>query len=194
VGRSTVAPAPRSRRGREHIAPVRGRAARVVLLRHGPAELRDPARWPDDRDRPLSRKGTAQTRRVARALVALVGPAAFVATGPAVRSRSTATIVADRLTPGRAVVRWDELDVARRPEPILARLGRELRRDRPVVLVGHDPVLGELLGLAVVGEGLAFARLSKAGAACLEFPARVRPGAARLRWLLTRKQLARKGA
>jgi phosphohistidine phosphatase len=174
-------------------AAERGRPARVVLLRHGPAEVRDPARWPDDRHRPLSAKGLAQTRRVARSVAGLVGDAAFVASGPALRARRTAELVAESLDPPRTSVLWSELDVGRRPEAALSRLGRELRRGRRGILVGHDPGLGELLGLAISGEGIRLARLTKAGAACLEFPAGVRPGAARLLWLLTRKQLVARG-
>jgi phosphohistidine phosphatase len=165
----------------------------VVVVRHGPAEDRDPVRWPNDRLRPLSSKGTQQTRRVAKGLVRLLDGVARVASGPAVRARRTAELVGGALSPPRAVDLWPELDLDEDAAPILNRVRRELRVRQTAVLVGHDPVLAELIGLAVTGEGAAVARLTKGGAAALEFPASVRPGSARLLWLLTRKQLAALG-
>jgi phosphohistidine phosphatase SixA len=73
--------------------------------------------------------------------------------------------------------------------PIFTRLRRTVEADRTVVIVGHEPTLGEFVGMALTGEGVSFARLTKGGAACLEFPRSLRPGSARLLWLLTRKQL-----
>ena len=36
---------------------------RVILFRHGPAEVRDPSRWPEDTERPLTRRGEKRSRR-----------------------------------------------------------------------------------------------------------------------------------
>ncbi len=166
------------------------RRVTVVLLRHGPAEDRDPTRWPEDRDRPLSTRGTSQTRRAARGLIGLLDGVDHLASGPAARSQRTAEIVGQAVRPARRVATWPELDIDRPAPPILARVRRELAVHETAVLVGHDPVLSELIGLALTGEGAAVARLTKAGAAALEFPAAVRPGSGRLLWLLTRKQLA----
>jgi phosphohistidine phosphatase len=162
----------------------------VILVRHGPAEDRDPSRWPDDRQRPLSAKGLEQTRRVAGSLAGLLDGVACLASGPALRSERTAELVGRALRPPRRVALWPELDLGRPALPILARVRRELSVHKTAVLVGHDPTLAELVGLALTGEGAAVARLTKAGAAALEFPASVRPGSGRLLWLLTRKQLA----
>ncbi|MGA8302158.1 MAG: histidine phosphatase family protein [Thermoplasmata archaeon] len=163
---------------------------RVVVFRHGPAEVRNPARWPDDGLRPLSAKGTQQTRRVARSLARLLGSVSCVASGPAVRARRTAEILGKQLDPPRRAVLWPELDMGTTAAPVFAPLRRVARTDRTTVLVGHEPTLAEFVGLALTGEGVSFARLTKGGAACLEFPRALRPGSARLLWLLTRKQLA----
>jgi phosphohistidine phosphatase len=167
--------------------------ARVVVFRHGPAETRDPARWPDDGLRPLSRKGAEQTRRTVRGLVDQVGAVARLASSPAVRARSTAEILGRALEPPRRPQLWPELDLGTTAVGILPRLRSEMGVGKTVVLVGHDPTLSEFLGLALAGESIEFARLTKAGAACVEFPRTVRPGAGRLLWLLTRKQLAGAG-
>lgn len=166
------------------------RPARVVLLRHGPAETRDPARWPNDRLRPLSAKGIRQTQRIAAGLVRLLGSVSCIATSPAVRARRTAEILGRTLDPHRRPELWPELDVGHLAAPIFPRLRRETGTRRTVVIVGHEPTFAQFVGLALTGEGMPFVRLTKGGAACLEFPRAVRPGSARLLWLLTRRQLA----
>jgi phosphohistidine phosphatase len=85
---------------------------------------------------------------------------------------------------------WSELEPDGAPGPILERLQR-LSRKRGIILVGHEPTLGELLGLSVTGESVPIARFSKAGAAQINFPEEPRPGAAEIGWILTRKQLER---
>jgi phosphohistidine phosphatase len=167
------------------------RSVRVVVVRHGPAALRDPGRWPDDSVRPLTPKGAEQTRTAAKGLVRYVGSRVRLASSPAVRCRVTAEFLRSALDPTPRLDFWEELAPGALAPPIFERLSAAARSGQAVVLVGHEPTLAEFVGLALTGEGTPFARLGKPSAACLEFPATVRPGAARLRWLLTRKQLAR---
>ena len=139
-------------------------------------------------------KGIQQTRRVATGLSRLVGPVSTLATSPALRASRTAEILGKALDPPRRPVPWTELD---RRDPLLADPAagaqRESAVNRTLVIVGHEPTLAEFVGLSLTGEGIAVVRLTKGGAACLEFPSAVRPGAARLLWLLTRKQLSDAG-
>ncbi len=165
------------------------RYLRVVVVRHGPAETRDPARWPDDDLRPLTPKGLKDTRKAARGIADLLDSAPVIATSSAERARATAEVVRSALGSKRRIEAWEELASGRMAEPIFARLERSARPGKAFVLVGHEPTLAEFVGLALTGDGLPLVELSKGGAACLEFPAAVRPGAARLLWLLTRRQL-----
>lgn len=167
-----------------------GRYVRVIALRHGPAEEEDPVRWPDDRRRPLSEKGAGEVTRVARHLAEMVDGVGRIATSEAERALRTAEILRRELRTSPRLETWEELAPGGAPEPLFARVARTHRRDRELVLVGHEPTLSELVGVALVGEGVSVVRLARAGAACLEFPGEVRPGAGRLLWLLTRKQLA----
>jgi phosphohistidine phosphatase SixA len=57
-----------------------------------------------------------------------------------------------------------------------------------VALVGHAPLLDELLGMLVANDPEIGTSLSKAGAACVEISAD--GGEAELRWLMRREQLA----
>jgi len=163
----------------------------VVLLRHAPAEVRDPARWPQDERRPLTRAGRSDARRVALGLRAAgVHPERVVASA-ADRALATAQIAVRALGNGAPsnVERWDELAPGAEAGAALGRLARERSMRGTVLLVGHEPQLGRLLGLLVFGEPVAAVRLRRAGAALIELPGRVVPGGGRLDWLLTRRQL-----
>jgi len=171
--------------------PLRGpRNVRVVVVRHGPAEDRNPVRWPDDDRRPLTPKGIAQTRRAAKGLARLVPPADRIATSAATRAVSTAELVQRGLGDSPRMEEWAELGAGRLAGPIFDRLRRSVRTGQEIVLVGHDPTLAEFVGMALSGDGVPVVRLAKGGAACLEFPASVGPGSGRLVWLLTRRQLS----
>ena len=161
----------------------------VIFYRHGPAEDRDPRRWPDDDDRPLTREGRGEVRRAARGLARIEPKVESVLSSPALRAHQTAEIVREELEVRRALVLWPELSPGESAAAILARLAGRSAKGRPPVLVGHEPTLGELVGLSIGGEAISWVRLSKGGAACVTFAQRVTPGGAVLDWLLTRRQL-----
>jgi phosphohistidine phosphatase len=162
----------------------------VVVVRHGPAEPRDPARWPNDDRRPLTGKGRSQTRRAARGLAHLTDEVDRLVTSAADRASKTAEIVAKELASAPTPETWPELAPGNLPDPIFDRIRRSARTGKEIVLVGHEPTLAEFVGMALVGDGISVVHLTRGGAACLEFPGGVRPGAGRLLWLFTRKQLA----
>jgi phosphohistidine phosphatase len=166
------------------------RNVRVVVVRHGPAEVRDPARWPDDDQRPLTGKGVQQTRKAARGIARLAAPVDRIVTSPAARAATTAELVRRSLGDSTRMETWTELNSGKLPAPIFDRLRRSVRSGQEIVLIGHDPTLAEFVGMALAGDGVPMVRLGKGGAACVEFPSSVGPGAGRLVWLLTRKQLA----
>jgi phosphohistidine phosphatase SixA len=172
----------------------RDRNVRIVLVRHGPAEERDPVRWPNDERRPLTSKGRAQTRRAAKGLARVSRPVDRMASSAAERAVDTAKMVQSALDDPPKLETWPELAPGNLPQVILERLRRSVRPGQELMLVGHEPTLAELVGLALVGDGVPVVHLTKGGAACLEFPRGVKPGAARLVWLLTRKQLADESA
>ena len=164
----------------------------IVIVRHGPAADRDPSRWRDDQMRPLTADGKRSTRKAARGLAALHPTLDKIVTSPAARAYETAEILRTVLKVEAELETWSELEPDTPPGPILERLQR-LSRRRGICLVGHEPTMGELLGLSVTGESVPIARFSKGGAARIVFPAEPRPGAAEIGWILTRKQLERLG-
>lgn len=167
--------------------PRRGEGSRLVLFRHGPAEELDPVRWPDDAQRPLSRSGREEVRRAAHGLARLTGPVGRIASSPAERARATAELLAEALTPPPRPEAWPELAPGSAAEPILARVRPA---PLPTVVVGHAPTLSELVGYAVIGDAVPVVHIARGGAACVDFPREIRPGAGVLAWLLTRRQLS----
>jgi phosphohistidine phosphatase len=163
----------------------------IVLFRHGPAADRDGRRWPDDDARPLTPEGVRATRRAARGLARLVGGIDRLYTSPALRAHRTAELLRAELEAAPELAELEELAPGAPAALLLDRLRRSHRLTARIAVVGHEPTLGELIGLGLVGEAVSVARLAKAGAASVEFPRAAVPGGGRLDWLITRKQLIR---
>ncbi|MCI4366834.1 MAG: histidine phosphatase family protein [Thermoplasmata archaeon] len=162
------------------------------MLRHAPAEHRDPGRWPNDDARPLRRSGRPEFARAARGLSTLLKSRCVAASSPLVRARQTAEILGTWYRPARSPELWKEL----RPEsPASTALDRVARAIPPaggaVLVVGHEPLLSRLIGLAVCGEGVPVIQCSKGGAIAVDFDAAVVPGGGEIAWALTRSQLGR---
>ncbi len=130
---------------------------RLLLLRHGRAIERED--WIGlDALRPLTRVGRRRTRDVVRAAAPLVTGFAAVWTSPWRRAHQTARL---------AATAWglplEELPWLAGDGPGAGDLLPDLPRE-DTVLVGHEPNLGELLGVLVGGPPVA---LKKAGLALL---------------------------
>lgn len=157
---------------------------KVYLVRHAIAHDRDRVRWPDDAQRPLTPGGKRKFRKAARGLVKLLPGSMPILTSPFVRARQTAAILS--AVAGGKIVECRELAHGGTPRAVFELL--KLRAEKCVVLVGHEPGLGRLLA-AMLGAGTARLGFRKGGAACVEFPGPVAPGAAILAWFLPPKTL-----
>ncbi|HEU4625802.1 MAG TPA: histidine phosphatase family protein [Steroidobacteraceae bacterium] len=146
----------------------------VILVRHAIAFDRDRARWPDDRDRPLSPKGKRKFRKAMPGLARWLPKIDTLLTSPLVRTRQTADILTDEAGWPEGID-TPELAPSGSPEAVLTLLRG--RTEKRVALVGHEPRLGELLALCVAGPGArAFAPLKKGSVACVEFEGEVAAG------------------
>jgi phosphohistidine phosphatase len=162
---------------------------RLYLIRHAIAAEADAKRWPDDRQRPLTREGARRFRRTAGTLVELIragGAVDRLLSSPLVRARETAAILRRAglpepieesvLAPGRTAAR------------VLAVL--RAHAVESIVVVGHEPDLGRLLAVCIAGPDAKLSmRFRKGGAACLSFSGAPRVGEASLEWLLPPKAL-----
>jgi phosphohistidine phosphatase len=159
----------------------------VLIVRHAIACERNPKRWPDDADRPLSPQGVVRARQAAAGIKRLVPHPLHVLSSPFLRARQTAAILTKFAGWPRAVD-CRQLMPDTGVETLLSVLaGMQAPR---IALVGHEPELGQLLEKCLSGDagGAAF-KLRKMGLARLAFHGRVRPGRGQLVCLLPPKAL-----
>jgi phosphohistidine phosphatase len=165
---------------------------RVILFRHGPAGSRDPARWPDDSERPLTARGLEKTRDAARGLARMENTITRVWSSPLRRAVQTAKALEEAVS-GAKVEMLEPLAPGASNRAVLAKLA-EGATDQTVVLVGHEPGLGKLATLLVVGSGAAIElSLKKAGACAVDFEGAPQAGKGELIWLLPPKPLRKLG-
>ncbi len=141
------------------------------LLRHAAAE--DRAKSGRDEDRELTKEGSERARAVARGLAALDPGIDLVVTSPFRRARQTAEPVVEALRLEKSLRSSVALEPATDPEAILEEVHAERER-RAVLLVGHQPHLGELLGRLVCGDEGSAIPLKKASVAWIELSGRRR--------------------
>jgi phosphohistidine phosphatase len=155
---------------------------RIILFRHGPAETRDPNRWPDDSLRPLTPEGAEVTRRAARGVARMEPRITAVFSSPALRALDTARYLMSALELGAE----PELVPSLAPEAAWRDALKWLSgqpADAVVALVGHQPGLdvfaGKLLGASSDGSLV----LKKAGACSITCEV-LEPGRGQLKWWL----------
>lgn len=122
----------------------------LYLIRHAKAHDPDPARWPDDHDRPLSASGEELLQQVARAISTIVPEVNIVLRSPYLRARQTADVLC-------AVADWPEALSTSALEPGKSQVEvvhalTEYRGVGALALVGHEPLLSHLASYLLVGE------------------------------------------
>jgi phosphohistidine phosphatase len=151
---------------------------RLILLRHGQA-VPEGGQW-QDFERPLTARGREDVATVARQLRHQNRIPDRILTSPALRTATTANIVAEQLGLGpEQVVAVDDLYLAG-PETVWLQLTRCGSDWRTVLICGHNPGLSDLagrLGLPPVRRDLATAGLATAVWASSDWGS-VRPEAA----------------
>jgi phosphohistidine phosphatase len=118
----------------------------LLLVRHAHAGDRDPERWPDDRDRPLTDKGRKTHRKVSRALGKLGLVPTKVLTSPWTRAAQTAEILIQELKLSIPAIPTEVLATT----PDLVRLADDIGdpgSNAIVALVGHSPWMEELAAI-----------------------------------------------
>jgi phosphohistidine phosphatase len=158
----------------------------LYIMRHGLAE--EPTPKGDDAARQLTAEGVDKIRKAAAGLRAAGFSFEMILTSPIIRARETADLVAqefDGLKP-RAM---PELTTGASPNGALEALSK-LQLPESVIAVGHEPTLSRLAALLLSGSSESMEiRLKQGGVIALEFGDRVERGGAKLRWMMTQRQL-----
>jgi phosphohistidine phosphatase len=162
----------------------------LYLLRHGIALVRTDPSVSDDRERPLSHKGIKRMRKAAKGLLRLAIPFDTVLTSPLLRARQTAEIVVNTLGKEALLEEISGLAPDSTVEHLMSALTSYQDRQH-LLLVGHEPLLGELAVYLLKRKHSGHLTLElKKGSLChieIASPASDAPG--KLRFLLTPKQL-----
>ncbi len=159
----------------------------LLLVRHAHAGERDSMQWPDDTQRPLTRRGREGARRMARRLREQRLIPTLILASPWCRAWQSAELLAAFSDAKALPVELGALAMTPAIAPIARAIGPQ-DTAAIVALVGHEPWLGQLASLLLVGRREALAvDFPKAGVLGLEIGELSR-GQAQLRFFLRPKQ------
>jgi phosphohistidine phosphatase len=159
----------------------------LYFVRHAAAFDPDPAQWPTDRDRPLTADGEKRFRRAARGLGSLVSSVDVVLSSPYLRAWRTAELL-EQVAGWPKPIESKALEAGRPPAGVLQAL-QVYTTAASVALVGHEPTMHELVSYLLTADtGHVQVEFRKGAVARLEVD-NLRPGAARLVWMLQPKLL-----
>ena len=160
----------------------------LYLVRHAVAFDPDETKWPDDRDRPLTPEGEKRFRRAARGLTEMMPSVDVVLSSRFARAWRTAELL-EKEASWPNPIECAALESGRSPAEVLQAL-QDYASTQSVALVGHEPNMHELASYLLTADtGHVQLDFRKGGVARLELPDGLRPGSARLRWLLTPRVL-----
>ena len=164
---------------------------RLFILRHAIAEDRDEDRYPDDSLRPLSSKGKKKMRYLAESINRLGFSFDFILASPYLRAKQTAEIAAHGLSVADGLFFSDHLAPSGNMPALLRELSMQDLEGKTILLVGHEPYLGNLISLLCAGDDRATLRLKKGGLCFLTAEKLMHGHCATLEWLLTPSILLR---
>jgi phosphohistidine phosphatase len=160
----------------------------LYILRHAIAA--EKGEWKgSDADRPLTKEGVRKMKKSAKGMRRLGVMAEWVLTSPYRRAYETAMIAAKELKLKK------NLKVSRSLAPdgdmkaLVRHLARNFRTWESIILVGHEPYLGRLVGLLTTGNTEKGPMLEKGSLAKLQSYSLTYGQCAQLEWLLTPKIL-----
>jgi phosphohistidine phosphatase len=157
----------------------------LYLFRHGIAVDRENPTVKSDPDRHLTEDGIRKTRAAAAGLKRLQIPFDKILTSPWLRASQTAEILGDVLD--MSVEALPELAGDHSVDELLQALAHQ--RVERLLLVGHEPLLGNTAGRLLCGSADFRIDLKKSGACALEVDGLPSSSPATLLWVLTSKQL-----
>lgn len=156
---------------------------RLLVIRHGKAEERDPDRWPDDGRRPLLPQGVQESRQLGRWLRQQDLLPDRLWSSPLVRAFQTAEAIIEGAEAPQSPEVCDFLGMDYTPDGLLNAI--RMTDVATLALVGHEPDLSWfiqwLLGLRSSTGGV---RMKKGTLAVLELSTPILPGHATLLGLL----------
>jgi phosphohistidine phosphatase len=163
----------------------------ILLLRHAKSS------WDDsslkDFDRPLAKRGQKDAPRVGRFIRESKTVPATIISSPAQRAKQTAQLIAVEANLGTDAISWVEDLYYGGARDYLTAIQSAPEDAADIMLIGHNPLMEETVSLLCNGEGGYGVRMPTAALVCIEHPAiewkQVKPGTARLKWMMIPKLL-----
>jgi phosphohistidine phosphatase len=161
----------------------------LYLLRHGTATEPEMAGYKPDSERPLTAKGKNRLRTTAKAMEALDLSFDLILSSPFRRAKQTAEIIAKNFKLRKKLAFSDNLTPAGNPRLLIQQLNQFRPEPENVLLVGHEPYLGQLIALLAAGNTRLEIDFKKGGLCKLEAESLLYGRCAKLVWLLTPRQM-----
>ena len=154
----------------------------LYIVRHGIAVAHETEGVLEE-ERPLTEEGMEKMNKGARGLRALEVRPDLILTSPLIRARQTAEILQRVLGEAISLESIDAL-ASGNHEEVYQAIQHRAKLDA-MMLVGHQPSLGEIAGEIAWGSGEHYVELKKGGACCLQIDS-LRPSPrGTMLWLLT---------
>src|SRR5574342_317924 len=156
----------------------------LFVLRHGEAGQR--SSMASDRIRPLTSAGKAEIHEIAKALKIIGLKFDLVVTSPLKRAYDTAIIISDIFNIGNKVQVWNELAPEGQRIEVYRKISH-LREEYTVLIVGHQPLLGQMINDMIHNEKSSTCNLllKKGGVVRIRLLRKSNIPKGELRWLLT---------
>ncbi|MGD0611736.1 MAG: phosphohistidine phosphatase SixA [Anaerolineales bacterium] len=165
----------------------------LFLLRHAIAVDRGLPGYEDDSQRPLTPKGAAKMRRIAKGLIRVDPKIDLILTSSYLRAVQTAQIVAAVYGMDKRLQTTDALTPMQSPAAVIREIVDMLPGPSNLLLVGHEPFLSSLTSVLLAGDE-SLAIIFRKGGVCKLSVQELKYGrCATLEWLATPKLLSRLG-
>jgi phosphohistidine phosphatase len=160
----------------------------IYLVRHGMAESLSPTL--SDQERRLTAAGRDVMDHVAEGLSRLAVVPAVILASPMVRAAETAEILRRALARDAALEHCPALAPGNPVSAIFNVLAEHLHQEQ-ILLVGHEPTMGELASCLLTGSpSLASLRFKPGAVAAIDFPSAPSETRGSLRWFIRAELLA----
>lgn len=156
----------------------------VYLLRHGMAWEKGSPKYPRDSERPLTREGIREMKKVAKGLRKLDLDFDKILSSPYRRALETAQIVTKKLKLRKRLELFDGLASDVNPQRTIKVLVKHRHTWKSVLLVGHEPYLSHLIGKLVANDTTISLDFKKGGLAKLTLHPFIPSPHATLDWLI----------
>lgn len=159
----------------------------ILLLRH--AKSSHNSSRVKDIDRPLTDRGKKEALRMGMFVKSIEGLPNYVMSSPAKRAKQTAQHFAKTASLDSDLINWNDELYYGGARNYLNVIQKAPSGIDDILILGHNPLLEETVSLLCDDEGVYIIRMVTSALVCIEHPAiewnQIKPGTARIRWMIT---------